>query len=120
MPLGDNSYIIVLNTNCSKGVPISLKSIFDYINDGKVRTGDDFIEKIHDEVIALQEDKEVAQIMTMEEEYERRNTAARREGREEGEAAATLKLAKAMKSEGIDDQAIFMITGLTAEEIKKL
>ena len=120
LPLGDDSYIIIINTRCRHKVPESLKALFDYINEGRVCTEDNFIEKVHNKVVELQQDEEVAQIMTMEEEYERRNTAARREGREEGEAAATLKLAKAMKSEGIDDQAIFMITGLTAEEIKKL
>lgn len=78
--------------------------------------------------------------MTMEEEYERRNTAARREGleqgleqgraegqaagikkgRAEGEAAATLKLARVMKAKGLDTGAIAEITALSAEEIDKL
>ena len=90
----------------------------------KDTAGDGFIGKIHNEVVALQQDEEVAQIMTMEEEYERRNTAARREGleqgRAEGEAAAVLKLARAMKSKGLDTDAIAEITGLSGEEIDKL
>lgn len=128
LPLGDNSYIIILNTRCSKEVPEGLKALFDYINEGKVCTGDDFIGKIHNEVISLQHDEEVAQIMTMEEEYERRNTAARREGleqgleqgRAEGDAAATLRLARAMKAEGEYIEKISKYTGLTAAEIKEL
>ena len=124
LPLGDDSYIIVLNTRCSRKVPGSLQALFDYINEGKVSTDDGFIGKIHNEVVALQHDEEVAQIMTMEEEYERRNTAARREGleqgRAEGEAAAVLKLARAMKSKGLDTDAIAEITGLSGEEIDKL
>ena len=124
LPLGDDSYIIVLNTRCSRKVPESLQALFDYINEGKVSTDDGFIGKIHNEVVALQHDEEVAQIMTMEEEYERRNTAARREGleqgRAEGEAAAVLKLARAMKSKGLDTDAIAEITGLSGEEIDKL
>ena len=124
LPLGDDSYIIILNTRCSRKVPGSLQALFDYINEGKVSAGDGFIGKIHNEVVALQQDEEVAQIMTMEEEYERRNTAARREGleqgRAEGEAAAVLKLARAMKSKGLDTDAIAEITGLSGEEIDKL
>lgn len=120
LPLGDDSYIIVLNTRCSRKVPESLQALFDYINEGKVSTDDGFIGKIHNEVVALQQDEEVAQIMTMEEEYERRNTAARREGRAEGEAAATLKLARVMKAKGLDTGAIAEITALSAEEIDKL
>lgn len=66
--------------------------------------------------------------MTMEEEYERRNTAARREGleqgleqgRAEGDAAATLRLARAMKAEGEYIEKISKYTGLAAEEIEEL
>ena len=124
LPLGDDSYIIVLNTRCSRKVPGSLQALFDYINEGKVSTDDGFIGKIHNEVVALQQDEEVAQIMTMEEEYERRNTAARREGRAEGEAAGReemkLELARTMKAKGMETQAITEITGLTSEDIEKL
>ena len=124
LPLGDDSYIIILNTRCSRKVPGSLQALFDYINEGKVSAGDGFIGKIHNEVVALQQDEEVAQIMTMEEEYERRNTAARREGleqgRAEGDAAATLRLARTMKAEGESIEKISKYTGLTAAEIKEL
>ena len=124
LPLGDDSYIIVLNTRCSRKVPGSLQALFDYINEGKVSTDDGFIGKIHNEVVALQHDEEVAQIMTMEEEYERRNTAARREGleqgRAEGDAAATLRLARTMKAEGEYIEKISKYTGLAAEEIEEL
>ena len=136
LPLGDDSYIIILNTRCSRKVPGSLQALFDYINEGKVSAGDGFIGKIHNEVVALQQDEEVTQIMTMEEEYERRNTSARREGLEQGleqgraqgeaagikkgRAAATLELARAMKSKGMDTEAISEITGLSGEDIDKL
>ena len=128
LPLGDNSYIIILNTRCSKEVPEGLKALFDYINEGKVCTGDDFIGKIHNEVISLQHDEEVAQIMTMEEEYERRNTAARREGLEQGRAqgeaagraAAILELARAMKANGESAEKILKYTGLSPAEVEAL
>lgn len=120
LPMGDESYTIVMNTKCSGKVPAELRSLFDYINEGRVNDGDDFIGRLHEEVIALQGSEEVYQIMTMEEEYERRNAAARREGRAEGEAAATLKLARVMKAKGLDTGAIAEITALSAEEIDKL
>lgn len=110
----------MLNTRCSRRVPDSLKALFDYINEGKVSTDDGFIGKIHNEVVALQQDEEVAQIMTMEEEYERRNTAARREGLEQGRAAAILELARAMKANCESVEKILKYTGLTSEEIDKL
>ena len=37
-----------------------------------------------------------------------------------GEAAATVKLARAMKAKGLETEAIAEITGLTAEEIEIL
>ena len=124
LPLGDDSYIIIINTRCRHKVPESLKALFDYINEGRVCTEDNFIEKVHNKVVELQQDEEVAQIMTMEEEYERRNTAARREGleqgRAEGDAAATLRLARTMKAEGESIEKISKYTGLAAEEIEEL
>ena len=42
------------------------------------------------------------------------------QGRTEGEAAATVKLARAMKDKGLETEAIAEITGLTAEEIEIL
>lgn len=132
LPLGDDSYIIVLNTRCSRKVPESLQALFDYINEGKVSTDDGFIDKIHNEVVALQQDEEVAQIMTMEEEYERRNTAARREGLEQGleqgraegeaagRAAAILELARAMKANGESAEKILKYTRLSPAEVEAL
>ena len=42
------------------------------------------------------------------------------QGRTEGEAAATVKLARAMKDKGMETEAIAEITGLTAGEIERL
>lgn len=42
------------------------------------------------------------------------------QGRTEGEAAATVKLARAMKDKGLETEAIAEITGLTAGEIEIL
>ena len=42
------------------------------------------------------------------------------QGRTEGEAAATIKLARAMKAEGIDFKAISRMTGMSDDDIQKL
>ena len=42
------------------------------------------------------------------------------QGRTEGEAAATVKLARAMKAKGLETEAIAEITGLSAGEIEML
>ena len=42
------------------------------------------------------------------------------QGRTEGEAVATMKLARAMKDKGLETEAIAEITGLPAEEIERL
>ena len=128
LPMGDESYTIVVNTKSEKEVPESLRSLFDYINKGEVDTSDSFISQIHEEVMALQESEEVANIMTMEEEYERRNTAAFDRGREEGMAAgleqgmaaAIKKLALSMKKNGITMTMIAEMTGLSVVEIEAL
>ena len=135
LPMGDESYTIIVNTK-SKEVPKSLRSLFDYINKGEVDSSDGFIRQIHEEVEALQDSEEVANIMTMEEEYERRNTAAfdrgREEGmatglergiaagREEGMAAAIRKLAISMKANGEETAKIVRYTGLSVAEIEAL
>ena len=120
LPMGDESYTIVVNTKSKKEVPESLRSLFDYINKGEVDTSDSFISQIHEEVMALQESEEVANIMTMEEEYERRNTAAFDRGREEGMAAAIKKLALSMKASGEETAKIVRYTGLSVMEIEAL
>ena len=135
----DESYTIIVNTK-SKEVPKSLRSLFDYINKGEVDSSDGFIRQIHEEVEALQDSEEVANIMSMEEEYKRRNTAAfdrgvaaglergmaagREEGmaagREEGMAVAIRKLAISMKANGITMTMIAEMTGLSVVEIEAL
>ena len=117
--MGDESYTIIVNTK-SKEVPKSLRSLFDYINKGEVDSSDGFIRQIHEEVEALQDSEEVANIMTMEEEYERRSTAAFDRGREEGMAAAIRKLAISMKANGITMTMIAEMTGLSVVEIEAL
>ena len=87
--LGDESYIIILNSKCSKEkVPAHLKSLFLYINESEVTPGDGLIADIHDRVEALQEREEVKNIMTLEEEFKRRLNGERRRGEEAVKKAA--------------------------------
>lgn len=96
--LGDESYIIILNSKCSKDkVPAHLQSLFLYINDSEVTPGDGLIAEIHDRVEALQEREEVKNIMTLEEEFKRRLNGERRRGEEAAKIAAKKAAEEAAK-----------------------
>lgn len=90
LPLGDESYIIILNSKCSeKKVPKNLQSLFRYINESEVTPGDSFVERVHARVAALQESEEVRNIMTLEEEFRIRiNRAEKAAAKAATEAAA--------------------------------
>lgn len=94
LPLGDESFIIILNSMCSEEkVPSNLRSLFRYINESEVTPGDRFLEKVHEQVEALQESEEVKSIMTLEEEIR----IGWNEVRKEAEAAK--KALEAVKKE---------------------
>lgn len=96
MPLGDESYIIILNSKCSEEkVPGNLLSLFRYINDSEVTPGDPFVERVHQRVAALQESEEVRNIMTLEEEFRIRINRA------EKAAAETVKAAEEAAAEKV-------------------
>lgn len=95
----DGSYIILLNTRCpEEKVPQELRSLFRYINTEEVADGDEFVEMIHELVVSYQSDKEVLQIMTLEEEYIRKAEIAieyaEEEARAEGRADERARLNK--------------------------
>lgn len=88
LPLGDESYIIILNSKCSEEkVPGNLLSLFRYINDSEVTSGDPFVERVHQRVAALQESEEVRNIMTLEEEFRIRINRAEKAAAEKVKAA---------------------------------
>ena len=93
--MGDESFIIILNSKCSKEkAPENLRSLFRYINESEVTSGDRFVETVHERVEALQESEEVKNVMTLEEEFRIRLKRAAKEAAKEAEAAAAVKEVK--------------------------
>jgi predicted transposase/invertase (TIGR01784 family) len=87
LPLGDGSYTIVLNTRCPlEKVPKELRSLYAYIDKGKTDGKDDFINYLDDKVKALNGEKEMTKVMTLEEDYQARCRIARKEGLAQGRA----------------------------------
>ena len=85
LPCRDGSYIIIINTKCpEEKVPEGLRPLFHYINTQEVDPLDSFVQTIHDRVLLYQGDKEVAFNMTLEEEYLKEITKAKRKGHEDG------------------------------------
>ena len=58
--------------------------------------------------------------MTLQELMDRNYEQGLEQGRAEGATDTTLKLARAMKSEGIDSQVIARMTDLASEKIEEL
>lgn len=88
LPLGDESFIIILNSKCSKEkVPENLRSLFRYINESEVTPGDRFVETVHERVEALQESEEVKNVMTLDEEIRIRWNRMMKENEEKLKAA---------------------------------
>ena len=89
MRLGDDAYTIILNTKSKKtDTNDEFKSLFEYIEDGKVNRQDKLIVSIHEEVKKLQKDPEVIKVMDlitdMKIKENRRVEKSRAEGRAEG------------------------------------
>ena len=86
--MGDESFIIILNSKYSKEKAAeNLRSLFRYINESEVTPGDRFVETVHERVEALQESEEVKNVMTLEEEFRIRLKRAAKEAAKEAEAA---------------------------------
>ncbi len=112
MPLGDDSYIIILNTKSTKdGIPTGLRNLFDYINEGKVAKGDAFIKSVDAVVESLQSSREVYAAMTMYEEFEIERQRWQKE---------KIEIARKLKEKGLEVEFIIEATGLSKEEVEKL
>ena len=84
---GDGSFIILLNTKCSKEkIPKEFKGLFQYIDTAAVDEDDLLVDKIHRLVLRYQSDKEVSYMATMEDEYLRKINKTRRDSLAEGHA----------------------------------
>lgn len=126
LPLGDESYTIILNTTCSEfKIPEPLKSYFMYVSGRTVDEDDGLIHKIHDQVMEYNRDPVWRdKIMTLaeviEEEKEIASEEAYKKGKAEGIAEGKSEVAKNLKDTGLPIDAISKATGLTAEEINSL
>lgn len=106
LPLGDESFIIILNSKCSKEkVPENLRSLFRYINESEVTPGDRFVETVHERVEALQESEEVKNVMTLDEEIRIRWNRMMKENEEKVKEAvkAAVKEAEEKSKEAVKE-----------------
>ena len=129
LKLNDETYTIILAIDCPKGkIPKELESFFAYVESDEVDESDDFVKRIHQKVEEANRNAEVTEIMTIEEEmkvrwdwgYREGETAGLEKGRSEGETLKQREIAKAMKRKSMPLAEIAELTGLTAEEVKKL
>ena len=119
--LGDESYTILLNSKCSpEKVPHELRPLFAYINDPTKGRGDTLVNDIDRRVSRYNTDEWRRRHMTLQELMDRNYEQGLEQGRAEGATDTTLKLARAMKSEGIDSQVIARMTDLASEKIEEL
>ena len=52
LPLGDESYTIIMNLKCDKSkIPEELKTFYAYANEQKVDENDDFIKRLHSDLV---------------------------------------------------------------------
>ena len=121
LQLDDETYTIILAINCPKGkIPKELETFFTYVEREEVDENDDFVKRIHEKVEEVNRDTEVTEIMTIEEEMNIRWHYGYDEGEAAGAAQKQREIAKNMKEKNIPNADIAEITGLSAEEVKKL
>ena len=96
LPLGDESYTIILNTSARRvNIPNELLSYFDYINSIDIDKNDPFIRDIHQKVLDLNSSVEWRDaLMTWDEMLEEKYDEGIEQGKAEG---AVLTLAKLVK-----------------------
>ena len=121
LPLGDESFIIILNSKCSKEkAPENLRSLFRYINESEVTPGDRFVETVHERVEALQESEEVKNVMTLEEKFRIRLKRAAKEAAKEAEAAVKeVKEAAEAEAERLGQLYEYLLDSGRLEDLKK-
>lgn len=121
LPLGDESFIIILNSKCSKEKAAeNLRSLFRYINESEVTPGDRFVETVHERVEALQESEEVKNVMTLEEEFRIRLKRAAKEAAKEAEAAVKeAKEAAEAEAERLGQLYEYLLDSGRLEDLKK-
>ena len=115
--LDDFAYTIVLNSRCSpEKVPDGLKELYAYLNDPSIVGESELVKNIDNRVRKFNGSKWRTRQMT----FEYYLKEAKEEGLEQGRAAEKIKMAKALKSKGVDIDIIAETSGLTKEEIEQL
>ena len=129
LQLGDGSSTIILNTKCPKElVPAEFAAFFNFVNTNEVDESNEFVSYLGERLREAGEDEEVDRVMTVEEEMRIQHRLGEKKGRAEGFAegeksgAAQEKreIAKEMLKEGMAQELIAKITGLTLKEIQAL
>ena len=129
LPLGDESYTIILNSKAKEeSVPVSLKSLFRYINNEFVTAGDTFIENLDADIEGWNSGERVVQIMTLEQEILIRENKARKEafaegvenGIKQGVTEGKSEMIKAMAAKCMNEKDIAEVSGFTIEEINAI
>ena len=129
LQLGDGSSTIILNTKCPKElVPAEFAAFFNFVNTNEVDESNEFVSYLGARLREAGEDEEVDRVMTVEEEMRIQHRLGEKKGRAEGFAegeksgAAQEKreIAKEMLKEGMAQELIAKITGLTLKEIQAL
>ena len=129
LQLGDGSSTIILNTKCPKElVPAEFAAFFNFVNTNEVDESNEFVSYLGERLRKAGEDEEVDRVMTVEEEMRIQHRLGEKKGRAEGFAegeksgAAQEKreIAKEMLKEGMAQELIAKITGLTLKEIQAL
>lgn len=129
LPLGDESYILILNTSCDAAkVPENLKALYAYINDPENTSKDTLMEKIDDQVARYNGSDWRWMQVTFEEHVKHMAYLAREEGKAEGLEEGTEhgrqqekeSIAAKLKTSGMASSEIEEITGLSQDEIQKV
>ena len=86
LPLGDETYTIVLNTKAiGEDVSEGLRSLFDYVNRTAINVNDELIRNIHSKVLEINRNEEWRDaLMTHEEYVEQKYEKGLAEGRAQG------------------------------------
>ena len=149
LQLGDGSSTIILNTKCPKElVPAEFAAFFNFVNTNEVDESNEFVSYLGERLRKAGEDEEVDRVMTVEEEMRIQHRLGEKKGRAEGfaegqksgielgfskgeksgfakgeksgAAQKEREIAKEMLKEGMAQELIAKITGLTLKEIQAL
>lgn len=116
LPLGDDSYTIILNSKAEEErTPEPLRELFRYINETQVAEGNKLLQEIDRSVGTWNTGKGLDTMVTWQQELSIREARAREAGLTEGRNEMIMSLIKA----GAERSLIQEVSGLTDEEYMK-